>query len=315
MKTSDFPTLEKASKKQELRGYSLESFQRALAWLDEGSKAGEIRNTYLDSCKHTLGRLVEKAWNEERKAIDRSQERVWPDALRKLFENLFISGLHDVITANNRLQKSKASGPQVDVLRRFVDEVLPIARVAADLKSKVIKGREPSKGPSKPVNPNKIVKQCPCCYRGIAVGADGTMVHHGYERPGNGSQTPSCWGVSYEPLDVSTKGLEFLISNLETGLERQQNRRLYLETATSISVFRGMTVQKYSKGDKGWARALELEKFQVDHLIRRLRDDLLVAQHVLANWEPGHPQNIPAALELRRAVENSDEDEPSGPKF
>jgi hypothetical protein len=314
MKPSDFPSLENASKASTSTGYQMAAFALALNWLDEGVQAGEIRNVYLDSCKHRLGRLVSNAWDVVSKKIDKSDTRTWPDPLKKLFDNLYISGLHDVIVANNRLQKSKATGPQVDVLRAFVTEVLPLAQVAADLKSKVVKGREPSKGPSKPVNPNKIVRQCACCFRDIAVGTDGTMVHHGYERPGSGSQTSSCWGIDYEPLEVSTKGLEYVISNLDERLAREQAYRTSLDTATSISIIRGFQIDKYNKGDKGFDWELRNEKSRVDHLIIRIQDQLLVANYVLDHWTPGRPQVIPIALELKRQKEDQEEG-PSGPKF
>ncbi len=312
LRTSDFPTIEEVCRHEELRGYKVEVFQQVLTWLDEGSKAGQIRKTYLDSCKHTMGRLIYKAWSNEYKTrIDRSDERFWPEPLRKLFDNLYLSGLNDVIVANNKLQKSKATGPQVEVLRGFVDEVLPIALVAADLKSKVVKGREPPKEPSKPVNPNKIVRQCPCCFRGIAIGGDGTMVHHGYERPGNGSQTASCWGIDYPPLEVSTAGLDFMIANQAQHLKGQQEYLAHLATATSISVMVGMRVEKHKKGEKDFDWQLKLEKARVNDVIYRLENSLLVARYVRENWTPGRAQEIPIAFELRR----QQEEEPSGPKL
>ena len=72
-------------------------------------------------------------------------------------------------------------------VRSFAAEALPLAEAVVSLKDKVVKGRAPSTGPAKPVNPNKIVKTCPCCFRQIAV-TDGTMAHHGYQRPGHHRQ-------------------------------------------------------------------------------------------------------------------------------
>jgi hypothetical protein len=37
------------------------------------------------------------------------------------------------------------------------------------------------------------------------------LVHHGFERPGDGRQTDSCYGIDYPPLEISLAGLEWLI--------------------------------------------------------------------------------------------------------
>ena len=48
------------------------------------------------------------------------------------------------------------------------------------------------------------------------------MAHHGYRRTGFGFQTASCPGVNFKPLEVSTEGLEWLISSVRNQYEQAE---------------------------------------------------------------------------------------------
>jgi len=45
---------------------------------------------------------------------------------------------------------------------------------------------------------------CPVCERDIKV-RDNALVHHGYQRPGHGYIVGDCFGVGYEPYEVSSR--------------------------------------------------------------------------------------------------------------
>jgi hypothetical protein len=59
---------------------------------------------------------------------------------------------------------------------------------------------------------------CQCCGRAIFA-ETGSIAHHGYQRPGDGWQTASCWGAKHLPFEVSRNVLGDLIKHLETRLE------------------------------------------------------------------------------------------------
>ncbi len=132
-------------------------------------------------------------------------------------------GIHSVIASKKKLDKTKASGEAVDAMRHLVAELLPLANAVASLKSKVIKGRMQSAGTTKTVNPDKVVKTCPCCLRAIDV-QKGKMVHHGYSRPSIGGQTSSCPGIQFPPLESSTQGLVWIIDQYKIDLAEMENR-------------------------------------------------------------------------------------------
>jgi hypothetical protein len=56
----------------------------------------------------------------------------------------------------------------------------------------------------------RYVGTCPVCEKEFKLFGDGvkTLVHHGYQRPGDGFIVGDCFAVKYEPYEVSTKGCE-----------------------------------------------------------------------------------------------------------
>jgi len=60
---------------------------------------------------------------------------------------------------------------------------------------------------------------CQCCNRPIHA-ARGTIAHHGYTRPGDGWQTPSCFGAKHLPWEVSRDQVLVLIDHLKGILAR-----------------------------------------------------------------------------------------------
>jgi hypothetical protein len=55
---------------------------------------------------------------------------------------------------------------------------------------------------------------CQCCGRPI-LAETGQIAHHGYQRPGHGYQTQSCYGARHEPFEASRERLGQYIDNLE----------------------------------------------------------------------------------------------------
>ncbi|RYZ36120.1 MAG: hypothetical protein EOP49_32895, partial [Sphingobacteriales bacterium] len=238
-------------------------FDIAIENIAEGTAAGSIRNVRLNDAKSVLSNAVNEAWKKQVSdpffcagKWDSQSEDV-----QDLNARVSVYGLHDVISASKKIGKSKATGAAMDAMKGFIVEVLPLALAVADLKGKVVKGRAPSSAPAKPVNPNKIIKTCPVCFRPIAVKK--LMVHHGYERPGYGWQTPSCPGAKFEPLEVSSAGLEWLISTLREELQRVEELLRNRFTIESVKIRNEGCVTKdspeWSKHFEAFVARQELE--------------------------------------------------------
>ena len=281
----DFTILRAAARK-------IERLDAAIESIAAGAAAGSIRNAALSDAKSVISNAVDDAWKKHvsdpffyaGKWESQSQE------VQALNDSLSVYGLHDVIAASKKIGKSQATGAAVEAMKSFVAEVLPLALAVADLKSKVVKGRAPSTAPAKPVNPKKIIKTCPVCFRPIAVKK--LMVHHGYERPGYGWQTASCPGINFEPLEVSSAGLEWLITTLRTRLQQTEEslrNRFALETLSVPNKAHSSKEPNFveiNKSSPDWSKHFELYVFRLESEIKRLTNELQWLDKKLANWMP-----------------------------
>lgn len=263
-------------------------FEESVRAIAAGLEAGEIRNVVLAEAKNRLGSVLRSAWeaNVESPFFYGKKQ---PNDVCDLYFSISMWSAQDVLTANKKLAKAAAvQGVAVDAMRVFVAEALPLAEAIKELRGKVVKGRVANPdGPSKPVNPNKKIRTCSCCFRGIAV-QGGTMARHGYRRPGYGWQTASCPGVRFKPLEVSNEGLVWLIGTVRSrlnGLEKTFNEK---DSRDSLPVMKGrppveMTIEK---GSPEWPKVFRAFVSNLENEIRWTRDDLEQLEKRLADWRP-----------------------------
>lgn len=265
-------------------------FDAAVERVLAGIESGSIRNADYQDVKYELSRAAEDAWRTH-VSDPHFNGGKWEQQRRAvvvLDESIMILSLHDVIATAKKVAKSKAEGPAVDAMRAYCAEVLPLAEAVASLKNKVVKGRAPSAGPSKPVNPNKVVKTCPVCFRAIAV-VGGTMAHHGYTRPGIGWQTTSCEGTRFEPLEVSSEGLQWLIAALR---ERLEARKLaYAKRATHPEFLmtrqgRDGAAVKVMRDDPLWSQLFARHVGELRSEIAAIERELPVLDKMIVDWKP-----------------------------
>ena len=269
---------------------SLARFDAAVGCVLDGIESGSIRNADYQDAKYELSRAAEDAWRNHVSGPffhAGEWERQSQDVV-DLYASIMILSLHDVIATAKKVAKSKAEGPAVDAMRAYCAEVLPLAEAVASLKNKVVKGRAPSAGPAKPVNPNKVVKTCPVCFRPIAVVA-GRMAHHGYTRPEIGFQTASCGGIRFKPLEVSSEGLQWLIGELRKRLESR--KRAYAERATQPEFLmarqghNGAAI-KVMRGDAHWPQVFTQHVVELRAEIAAIERELPTLDKMLADWKP-----------------------------
>lgn len=292
-KVDDFPTLERAAKDYDAKSSRTRYHQHLMncvASLAEGVEAGAVRNAIFVDSKHTLGSLIYYIWSLEMRQAVHANEKEWNQDTKDALNYFPFSGINDIRALGNKLQKLKQPGSHKDALQGFVDELRPLIDAVEYLKTRLIKGRAPSNKPPAPVNPDKDVKTCPCCFRSIAV-RGGKMVHHGYERPGSGQQTDSCWGIRYAPLEVSTEGLEWLIGFHENKLKEDKLQLKNLPNATKLSILvrnPRLKLETFTPEDKGWRRAYETTKGDLEGDIRNRQYNLRIYRRHLKEWIKWH---------------------------
>lgn len=276
-----FPSLRAAARRPD-------QFDKAVYAIADGVASGSIRNIVLKDAKDTLSRAVDAGWE---KAVEdpfffagRYQQQ--PEAVYTFYSSFTVMYLHDMLAVSKKLAKTKLEGAAIDAMRTFAAEALPLAEAVASLKDKVIKGRAPSTGPAKPVNPNKIVKTCPCCFRQIAV-TDGTMAHHGYQRPGHGWQTASCPGIRFKPLEVSDEGLVWLVGATEKRLSDLRSDLGAADTYTTLPYrLASRQIVQIDPTDTRWPRTLAIYKANLESDIRFVEADLSHLRKRLEEWRP-----------------------------
>lgn len=265
-------------------------FDGAVETIVAALAAGSIRNSDLNDAKSVLSRAADAAWKKHvsEPFFWAGKREAHPEATRELYDSIMIMGLHDVISASKKIARSKAIGLARDAMHAYCEEVRPLSDAVASLKPLVIKGRAPRTVPAKQENPNKIVKTCPVCFRQIAV-QRGTMSHHGFQRPGFGSQTASCPGIRFKPLEVSSEGLEWLVSVLQerlTLLSGAYERRATQPEFLYVKEGYNGALVKISRADERRAQAFKRHVNELRSEMSSLKHELPTLQKMLAEWKP-----------------------------
>ncbi len=287
MDPDKFPLILKHSKRPDVAMEHLRTLSRAV-------EDKHIRKVILDDIKFSLSNVVDTVWKEEvcepyffaGKYAEYTGEL---EGVAALYQSINLYGLHDCIAAKKKLDKTKVQHPAVDRMKAVVDELSPLAQTVVELKPFIVKGRAPSTGPSKPVNPNKDVKTCPCCFRGIAV-MDTTMAHHGYQRPGDGYQTPSCPGVRFKPFEVSNEGTIWIRDQTKAHMERSQ---AYLQALPEVKMLptevrrNGYPVSvDIDRTHPKWDQEYRFRKLQLEADISTDRSAIRSYDERLKDWKP-----------------------------
>jgi hypothetical protein len=282
MHPDDFPHLKASA----IKGNRLERYESAILKLDDAITDGKIRKVEYDLIKDTLGRLVDTTYevNVNDPYFWAGRWEQWDQEINALHYQCNPSNLHEVISCANKLAKTKAEGPPVDTLRMITNELLPLANAMKNLKSNIVLGRTSSSEPPKPENPNKIVRTCSCCFRAFAVQGN-RMVHHGYQRPGDGQQTRSCGGIRYKPLERSNEGLIALRNGTQRELDKTQKKWDDRERLTSITVTRRKLETTINKGDPDWASTYQSYVWKIEQSIRSLQGGIASYDERLASWK------------------------------
>lgn len=257
----------------------------AIKVIEEANATGSIRNVVYNDIKDTLNRACYRA--DKKLNPDYNYEECSYD-LRAFIDNVgYIDSLHSIIALRKKVEKMKERAPLVVYYDRFSSDLLDLALMMKDLKSKVVKGRDPDKKPAPPANPNKIVKTCGCCLRHIAIGKDKTMVHHGFERPGDGYQTDSCAGISFKYLEISDDGPRHMVKTISEMIEKENQN---LENFKAAKTFSFLNYNKkwttINEGDHGFDSYKENMISRQTYHIKALERDLETFKKIVKEWKP-----------------------------
>ena len=283
MAPEQFPTLRQHAK-------DLAGFDTSLANLAAGMEAGQIRNAVLQDIKQCLGQAVYYAWGVEigDKEFHRNESQHDRATMELYYRCSVVMNLHDVLAVHRKLHKSPLQTPGAQTMRKLIAQALPLAEAVVALKDQVVKGRAPSTSPNaQPVNPDKVVMTCPCCFRQIAV-VNSKMTHHGYTRPGTGQQSASCYGIRFPPLETSLEGLQWLIEHVTTQLDDSHTAYKGRHDRTELHVLRHRKLLVLTKDHPDWRNELGQFIANLENKIRSLTALLAQLKAALAKWQEFH---------------------------
>lgn len=283
MQLADFSLLRKHTKNPL-------ALDQAINDVIDGIANDGIRNAVLTDCKFYIGSAVRTAWEQHvaQPYFYRKSGTLAPE-LTALDESLTVSNLHDVLAAAKKVTATKAVGPAVEAMREFMAEVHPLALSVAPLKVKLIMGRAPRDVAPADANPNKLIKTCACCFRAVAV-VRTLMAHHGYTRPGFGTQTQSCYGVRFQPLEVSPDGLAFVLQITRADFEDTAEALQKLPQQNTVIVLRrnehsNEVLVTLNRGELGFDEETASLQSKLKYRMERLKREIKKLEPMLANWK------------------------------
>lgn len=301
-----FPLLNASLAKHPRRAHD---FQAGLQVLAHALVAGGMRKVVHDGLKSFFSDVVEQAWKDHVATPFFGGKCDHPDqAVRELEWSLCVMGLHAMLATKKKLDRSTVTGPEIDAMRALANEICPLAHAMADAAKTLVKGRAaPSLArATAQENPNKIVRTCPCCFRAIALTGQ-TMAHHGYERPGQGSQTSSCMGTLFAPLEVSSEGLAHIIEIEKSQLKLNRIALAACPKRQSIDevnfVTRKLETLTPTDGHR-WTQALDGLIDQIKSEVKHGSALLIELNKRLAVWVQTEPSGLGSVRKIRMRVQS-----------
>lgn len=143
-------------------------------------------------------------------------------------------------------------------------------------------------------DPRDVVNtgSCPCCFGLHKLLSNGTMVHHGFERPGDGNIYGDCFGVSYKPFEVSPEGTIAYAKDLRQTQAYTEADMAFLESdkcteiSEEVSAGRTTKIVVHKRGTEDFARVLALRVSQCQSQISCLKAMASNLEKLAKDWKP-----------------------------
>lgn len=297
-------------------GRSAEYVANALAILEPGIATGLIYNARYNDAKFYAGR----AFYDERSAmrdIDRPDHgspiwRKWWALLDAMpFELTHLQTIERKLAAAIKQNGIDLGNPLLkatnDRILRFQERWKPMHHMIREGKPLVVKGREPSSEPRSTLDRTfENTGTCSCCDKNVKL-EDGKGVDHGFQISAN-SRQGSCFGVGYEPFEVSPKGAVDFIAHLQ---QRETREEAYLERLKSpdldqVTDVNAWPPKTYKKGDPGFSLQVKYAIGRTNSEISSIRGWIKMYSQKVEDWKPmplpdGKRDHMPAVEDTQDA--------------
>lgn len=265
----------------ERRQKQLES---VLAVLTAAEKEKEIRNTVFSQAKKDLSYVIENAFDKGLPKIDYDD---LPEDISNIYWTSICSS-NDLLNASKKLNKMTEGldHPYIVAFKALTGELLPLCERLKDTKDWIVKGRVVKEKTTSELQKEKDKRTCPCCFRRFALN-DGKMVHHGFQRPGSGYQTESCFGFGYESFERSNLGTLKIVEYLENILKEKELILPRMKEDKVILLLNEKTRKFFEVklGDENFEKENNRRILEVERDIKGLKKDITFYNEKLKNWQ------------------------------
>lgn len=305
--------------------------QDALALLEDAKKGENIYGGEYRRAKETLTRIYEFATYSLRRSfirpiLERTQA-AFPDlsssddirhALAMEAYQKEIGKVDAVYQASDSLSsvngmvkklkqvEERHQSPAYWQYRAFCEKWVPVQKLIKEVKPLVKAGRRPD--PKKEEDPFLSHKKtCPCCIQKFETRKDGSMVLHGYKRPGIGMTVGECIGSArhFLPLEDSLDGAYYMYLSCQKDAQDARYELLSLESGNVswLPYQRGRRGPRVmvEPGDPNWDTAVRQAKFLCQERESNAIQRLQFYQEVLSVWFPKtYPADVPEKAAERK---------------
>ena len=257
---------------------------RSIEMLEMAEKENQIRNTDYQQLKKDLSYVVEDA-------IDNGLPEIDCDDIPSYLEDIYwksVCSTNDLLNVSKKIEKMKEGSdhPYVIAMKKIINELYPLCEKVKVAKDWVVKGRVLKEKSETELLKEKDKRTCPCCFGRFALN-NGTMVHHGFQRPGDGYQTQSCFGFGYEPFERSNVGTLKYTEYLKTLLNEKEISIPRMKEEKIILLFDKKTRKLFEikEGEENFEKENEMRINEVEREIRGLKRDLSFYDGKLKEWK------------------------------
>lgn len=146
---------------------------------------------------------------------------------------------------------------------------------------------------------------CPCCFGLHKLLADGTMVHHGFQRPGDGNIYGDCFGVKFRPFEVSNEGTVAYAKALRQAQANTEKTLAFLQSDKCVEISeevsegfgRNRTTKTvvHQRGTEDFERVVARRIRSAESQIAQLKAHASQLEKLAADWQPMDLPEVRAA--------------------
>lgn len=291
--TSNFTTPDKGNARlRKLLAESIKGLEASLA-------AGEIYNTEYKDAYSYISRAAEEAMDQSTAPFRGDQtSRSWEQNDPRWY-TVYHPSFANVGGALKKLMKFKGKNdePRVNALIPVLEETMQLLELTKKLKPLIKKGRKP--------NPNYVAPDltntgtCCICQHRQKLAKGQMLVDHGFKISDGlhyfGSRVGHCFGVNYQPFEISCEANKKFVIYLQAELKRTREHLAELKSGTIEKLFiivrerEGFGYKDVPKtllkGEAGFDRELQSRVIDAETQERYLLSDIKNQQKLIREWK------------------------------